>query len=292
MNSMTGFGSASHRDRKLDLEVEVRSVNHRFFTLKQSLPEALSRREADVDRMARDRVGRGSMSMTVSAKRARSTAPTLPDLRRLKETFHGLRKARRALGMKGDVEFADLLAIPGLWSNDRSSEPKADLWPKARKLVATALDALVATRAREGKTIQKDLKGRLDAIDARIRRIRARAPRVIEGYQKRLDDRIKAVLAKKGLEVAQPDLAREVALYSDRCDVSEELQRLGAHVVEFRNILRLKGPIGRRLDFLTQEMMRETNTIASKGNDAAISACAVEVKAEIEKIKEQVENVE
>ena len=94
------------------------------------------------------------------------------------------------------------------------------------------------------------------------------------------------------LDVGRPDLAREVAIYADRCDVSEELQRLGAHTTEFRKILRLKGPIGRRLDFLTQEMVRETNTIASKGNDASISGWAVEIKAEIEKIKEQVENVE
>ena len=143
-----------------------------------------------------------------------------------------------------------------------------------------------------GRTIARDLRSHLSDIEKRIRSIERRVPIVVRGYARRLDDRIRAILAKKGLTIAKLDLAREVALHADRCDVSEELQRLRAHVAEFRKIIASSGLIGRRMDFLTQEMVRETNTIASKGNDAKVAARAVEVKAILEKIREQVENVE
>jgi uncharacterized protein (TIGR00255 family) len=159
-------------------------------------------------------------------------------------------------------------------------------------LVGKALDQLVATRQREGAAIEKDLRARLDAVESCAARVRTRVPSVVEAYQKKLDERVRALLAQKGIEVAKADLAKEVAVYADRCDVSEEVQRLHAHVAEFRKVAASKGAIGRRLDFLTQEMGREANTIASKGNDAEVSAAAVEIKAELEKIKEQVENVE
>ena len=292
MNSMTGFGSATHRHRRLDIEAEMRSVNHRFITLKQSLPNGLSRHESDIDEMIRKRLNRGSVTLSVSVKSRQPMAPSLPNLKALRETCEGLRKIRKTLGLKGDVHLADLMSVPGLWADAQSREPQADLWPRVRKLVAEALNALVAMREREGATIERDLQARLSGIEERLDRIRVRTPLVTASYEKRLDDRVQAILTQKGLEVAKPDLAKEVALHADRCDISEELQRLGAHAQEFRKILKIKGQVGRRLDFLTQEMVRETNTIASKGNDAEISACAVEIKAEIEKIKEQVENVE
>jgi uncharacterized protein (TIGR00255 family) len=122
--------------------------------------------------------------------------------------------------------------------------------------------------------------------------VKERVPSVVESYQKRLDERIQALMRQKGIEGAQVDIVKEVAIHADRCDVSEEAQRLTAHIAEFRKVLSGEGQVGRRLDFLTQEMGRETNTIASKGNDAAISASAVEMKAELEKIKEQVDNLE
>jgi uncharacterized protein (TIGR00255 family) len=292
MNSMTGFGSASLRDRRLDIDVEVRSVNHRFLTLKQSLPDALARSENEIEQMVRSRLGRGSVTVSVSVKSSRvDDGPPLPDLKTFKAAAKHLREIQKALGLKGEIKMEDLLAIPSLWNNG-VSEPSEELWPRVKKLLAKALDQLVETREREGAKISDALGGHLQTIEGRLVKVQSRVPNVVEAYQKRLDDRIQQLLTQRGLEAAKVDIVKEVAIHADRCDTSEEIQRLRAHIGEFRKIVAQKGQVGRRLDFMTQEMGRETNTIASKANDGEIAASAVEMKAELEKIKEQVENVE
>lgn len=291
MNSMTGFGSASLRDRRMDIDVEVRSVNHRFLTLKQSLPDSLARYDGEIEQMVRARLGRGSVTVSISVKTPRDSEPALPDLKTFKAVAKQLRDVQKALGLKGEIKMEDLLAIPSLWSNG-AAEPSEDLWAKVKKLLPKALDQLVASREREGEKISDALKGHLENIEGRLGKVQARVPLVVESYQKRLDDRIQQLLTQRGLEAAKVDIVKEVAIHSDRCDTSEEIQRLRSHMGEFRKIVAQKGQLGRRLDFMTQEMGRETNTIASKANDGEIAACAVEMKAELEKIKEQVENVE
>jgi len=288
---MTGFGSASLRDRRMDIDVEVRSVNHRFLTIKLSVPDALSRHESEIEQTVRGRLGRGSVTVSVSVKSPRGAEPTLPDLKTFKAYAKQLRGVQKALGLKGDLEIVDLLAIPALWSNG-SAEPDEDLWPKVKKLLPKALDQLVEAREREGGKIATAFESHLTGIEGRLGKVASRVPMVVDSYQKRLDDRIQQLLTQRGLEAAKLDIVKEVAIHADRCDTSEEIQRLRAHIGEFRKITAQKGQLGRRLDFLTQEMGRETNTIASKANDGEIAACAVEMKAELEKIKEQVENVE
>lgn len=293
MKSMTGFGRAVKRDRRFDIEAEVRSVNHRFLSLKVSMPEALSHYESEVEQLVRDRLTRGSVVVSVAMTSNAEAGPALPSLPRLRQVYKGLEAMRRALGVKGDISMETLLSVPGLWSSAALQNGTTDkAWPAVRKLVEKALDGLVSMRESEGQAIRKEVLSRLELIDRVVARIRERAPMVVNAYQKKLDDRIGSLLAEKGLEVAKQDLVREIALFADRCDISEELQRLSAHVEGYRKIVRDGGAIGRRLDFLTQEMLRETNTMASKGSDSGISALAVEIKAELEKLKEQAENVE
>jgi uncharacterized protein (TIGR00255 family) len=291
MNSMTGYGRASRRDRKFDIEVEVRSVNHRFLALKQNLPDGLSRHEAEIDQAVRARLERGSLNLTVSIKAGGGSRPVLPDLKALRDCHLGLERARKALRLPGAVEMRDLLAVPSLWSVPGAAAA-SDFWPQVRPLVDEALDALAAARAREGAAIARALRAHLTAVEGHLRRVEERGPASLEAYRRKLDDRIQAILAQKGLEAAPVDVAKEVAMHADRCDVSEEIQRLKTHTAEFRKLTSSKGQIGRRLEFLTQEMGREANTIASKGNDAGISSAAVAIKAELEKIKEQAENLE
>jgi len=288
---MTGFGSASQRDRRLDIDVEVRSVNHRFLTIKQSLPDSLARLENEIEQMVRAKLGRGSVNISVSVKSTREDGPSLPDLKTFKAAAKHLREIQKALGLKGEIKMEDLLAIPSLWNNGLS-EPAEELWPKVKKLLSKAIDQLVETREREGAKISDALHGHLQTIESRLGKVQSRVPQVVDAYQKRLDDRIQQLLTQRGLEAAKIDIVKEVAIHADRCDTSEEIQRLKAHIGEFRKIVAQKGQVGRRLDFMTQEMGRETNTIASKANDGEIAASAVEMKAELEKIKEQVENVE
>lgn len=292
MNSMTGFGSASRRDRRVGIEVEARSVNHRFLSLKQSVPEGLGRFEPEIDQLVRARVSRGSVTVTVSLKAADQENAALPALKAVRTCHRKLREMKKSLRIPGDVELRDLLAVPTLWSASNSQAEAAAHWPAVKRLVAEALDGLAAARAREGDRIARDLRGRVEAIEEHLDRVQERVPAAVQAYQKKLDDRIQAILSEKGLSSSQVDVVKEIALYADRCDISEEIQRLRAHVAEFRRILLLKGQIGRRMDFLVQEMGRETNTIASKGSDAEISSRAVHIKAELEKIREQVENVE
>ena len=291
MNSMTGFGSASLRERRMDIDVEVRSVNHRFLTIKLSVPDSLSRHESEIEQLVRARLGRGSVTVNVSVKIPRTTETSLPDLKTFKAYAKQLRDIQKALGLKGEIRMEDLLAVPSLWSNG-AVESDEELWPRVKKLLPKAVDQLVETREREGQKIAGAFKNHLESIEARLGKVESRVPTVVESYQKRLDDRIQQLLAQRGLEAARLDIVKEVAIHSDRCDTSEEIQRLRAHIGEFRKIVAQKGQLGRRLDFLTQEMGRETNTIASKANDGDIAASAVDMKAELEKIKEQVENVE
>jgi uncharacterized protein (TIGR00255 family) len=275
----------------MDIDVEVRSVNHRFLTIKHSLPDTLARLEGEIEQMIRAKLGRGSVTVSVSVKSSREAGPSLPDLQTFKAAAKQLREIQKALGLKGEITMEDLLAIPSLWNNGLS-EPAEELWPRVKKLLARALDQLAEAREREGAKIAEALQGHLQAIEGRLGKVQARVPSVVDAYQKRLDDRIQQLLTQRGLEAAKLDIVREVAIHADRCDTSEEIQRLKAHIGEFRKIVGQKGQLGRRLDFMTQEMGRETNTIASKANDGEIAASAVEMKAELEKIKEQVENVE
>lgn len=292
MNSMTGFGSASRRSRGLDLEVEIRSVNHRFLLLKQNLPEGFGRVEGEIERLVRARIARGSVTVSVCVKAASGPGAPLPDLPTLRATARRLRDIGKALGLKGELTLADLLSIPSLWTDPRPDGPAAELWPRLRPLVSRAVDRLAACRAREGAKIARDIEMHLDVIEKRLNEIEKRAPEVVAAYERKLEERIRTLLAQKGIPEARTDVVKEVALHADRVDISEEIQRLRGHIGEFRKILGLKGQVGRRLDFLTQEMGRETNTILSKGNDTRISALGVEIKTELEKIKEQVENVE
>lgn len=291
MQSMTGYGSAKGKSGEFDVRVEIRSVNHRFFSLKQSLPEGLARFEGEVERIVRSKIERGSLTLGVSMKALRAAAPALPDPKVVKEVVKRLETIRKVAGVKGEIEMGTLLAIPHLW-NSAGEESAERAWPDVRELVTKAVADLAKMRRREGDRIREDIEARLASIGRLVARVRERAPAVLESYQKRLEDRIATLLTQRGIELMKTDLLKEVAVFADKSDVSEEIQRLGSHVEEFRRILGTDGSIGRRLDFLTQEMAREANTMTAKGNDSAIAIHAVEIKAELEKIKEQSENVE
>ncbi len=293
MNSMTGFGRASGRGRGFDIDVEARSVNHRFLSVKVSLPEDLSRYEGEIDRVVRSRMARGSVNVAVTLKRLGPDPALRPDPRQIRDFYRRLESIRKSLKIKEPVPFQAVLTAPPVWAAPAAMTDDAGRsWAAVKRLVDRALGNLVRGRAREGAGIRKDILARLDTIDAASAQIRVRAPRVLETYQKKLDERIAAIVGARGFDASKADLAKEIALFADKSDISEELQRLAAHVGSCREIVNEGGSIGRRLDFLTQEMVRETNTLASKGSDAGISEAAVRIKSELEKIKEQAENVE
>lgn len=292
MNSMTAFGRASARASGCDIEVEIRSINHRYLSTRLTLTDELARFEPEVEAAVRAAFERGTVTVRVVVRR-----PSIPDPRRaasrVKRFHKSIEAMKRAVGQKGPVPFESILALPGLWETVEDRGPSADeLWPAVRKALGEAVKQLAAGRAREGAQIAKDLGGRIAAILETTKKIEKRAPSVVKQYEDRLAARVKTVLESHGVENAKVDVAKEIAIFADRCDVTEEIQRLTFHSAKLRQVLAEKQPIGRKIEFLAQEMTREANTLASKANDGEISAMAVEIKAEVEKIKEQAENVE
>ncbi len=294
MRSMTGFGRAHVPVRQGTLEAEIRSVNHRYLKLKAVLPDALKPLEPEVEEIVRRAVRRGAVQVTVEivASKEPPDAPRLNE-RALRSYLRQIRSAQKSLRLPGEVPPAVLFALPQVWMPEAREEDAAGaLAAAARKAVAKAAEDLVATRDREGRGIRRACLGFLDRMDESVRAVRARAPHVVKEYQAKLRERVHALLAEAGTRLQEPDLLREIALFADKCDIAEELQRLEAHLREFRRQVETGGEIGRRLDFLSQEILRESNTIGVKANDYTISASMVGVKAELEKVKEQLENVE
>lgn len=289
---MTGYGSAKKRNGNFDIEVEVRSVNHRFINLKQSLPDGLVRHENEIDKLLRQKVRRGSVTVLVTLKPIHHKTQNIPDGKTIKTFVRHLRQIQKEAGIAGEINMEGLFSFPHLWNNSGHEDKEAASWPVTKQLLIEAFDNLAKMRQKEGSGIRKDLEGRLKRIEKLASLIEKRTGGVLTRYENRLESRIKNLLKNKGFDIAKPDILREVAVHADKCDISEELQRLQSHIKQFRSIIKSTGQMGRKLDFLNQEMVRETTTMTAKGNDAKISSSAVNIKAELEKIKEQVENIE
>lgn len=293
MKSMTGFGSAAGEARDMTISVEVRSVNHRFFSMRMNLPEELSIYEPVIERMVRAKVSRGTVNLSVSI--ASSNGGEGPEIREelFKKIFRRFSSLKRATGSKDPLSFEALLGLPFLWQQTNHSTARVrNAWPRIKRLIDEALKALMKMRDEEGRAIREDLAARVSVIEECVTRIAARAPMVEtfhrEKILKKLSDLVKQVDAGNSVEAMFKDIAQSV----DKSDIAEEIQRLSHHAQQFRRTLESRGKVGRRLDFLTQEMVRETNTIASKAADPDIIDQTIEIKSQLERIKEQVENVE
>jgi uncharacterized protein (TIGR00255 family) len=294
MRSMTGFGKTRVTVRQGTIEAEVRSVNHRYFKFKLIAPALLSPYEAEMEEIVRQEVHRGAVELSLVVSPSKSSPP-VPRLNLEALEFH-LRQVRRAqsrLRVPGDVPLSLLLTLPQVWEDpEGASGDGAALWAAARKAVAGAVRDLTAARDREGRGIRKACLTFLDRMERTLRTVQVRVPQVVQEHHRKLRDRLQTLLKEAPVRLQEQDLLREVALIADRCDVAEELQRLASHLAEFRRRLTAGGEVGRRLEFLAQEILREANTVGVKANDYAVSAAMVDVKAELEKIKEQMENVE
>ncbi len=290
IRSMTGFGAGRGTAPGEDVEVEVRSVNHKFCEVKVRMPRELGALEHELVRAVKERLARGGVEVTV--RRATAGAGLAPrvDVALAESYARAFAEIQARLGLPGAITLADVLAAEGVV---RLEERAVDLGAVSAALrggLTVALDALVEMRAREGAALARDLGARLELIEQLVARVAELSPQLVEQYRARLDERI-AELAR-GVALDPARLAQEVALFADRTDVAEEITRLGSHVAQVRALLALAEPAGRKLDFLVQEMHREVNTIGSKSQSAEIAAIVVALKAEVERMREQVQNVE
>jgi len=295
IHSMTGFGNVRFRVEEWTFELEMRSVNHRHFDARIRLPRLLTNLEPDVRARLANRLARGRIDLTVIAPEGGAPTPRLEvDLAAAREYLAAGRALAETDGVRGELDAKSLLALPGV---SRFVEPAiADGLLRERTLEAVdqGLEALCAMRASEGAALARDLCARLDRVGEIAGEVEQRSGLVQESVRERLRKRARQLEAETGL-LDEARLHQEIAIAADRMDVTEEIVRLSSHLDQFRELLDGAGPgrpVGRQLEFLLQELVREANTIGSKGSDAPIAHWVVELKTELERLREQVQNVE
>lgn len=301
---MTGYGSASVQDRGVHFSLELRSLNNRYFKAATRLPEELAGLEALVETALRKRVHRGSFAVTVKVKVDESAATSAINDQALLAYLGHLETVRDKVGDGSvQIDLTQLLVLPGVLQPAADHHTLTELAKQTLPdLLDQAADRLLEMRTVEGQSLRQDLLHQQEHMRTQVQLIGERAPAVVQEYHQKLAARVNELMAKAKLKVDENDLIREVAVYADRADISEELSRITGHLDQFCGILEAEDtaaaetprdePAGRTLDFIAQEMLREANTIGSKSNDAAISRAVVELKSRIDRIKEQVQNVE
>ena len=290
IRSMTGFGAGRGAQGDEEIDVEARSVNHKFCEVKVRLPRELAALEIEIARVVKERLARGGVEIAVRRAPGRGTLAPRVDAVLAGEYAAAFRALRDRLGLAGDVGLQDVLAAEGVVALEERAVDLEGARAAAAAALAAALDALGAMRAREGEALARDVAGRLAQVEVLVARVEGAAPQSIEHYRTRLQERM-AELAR-GFTPDPARLAQEVALFADRMDVAEEITRLRSHVAQMRTLVASDEPAGRKMEFLVQEMHREANTIGSKSQSADIAATIVALKAEIERLREQVQNVE
>jgi uncharacterized protein (TIGR00255 family) len=290
MKSMTGYGRGECNHNGVKFAVEISSVNRRQSDILVNLPKELAELEPRIREEINARVSRGRLNVVIAFHVGKLQHQAELDTALAKKYLRAIRKLQKELGINGSATLDTVLRAPGVLKlNETALDPEV-AWHCIEKALRQALERLVTMREKEGRHLRADLAKRLANIEQRVKTIAALTPETQKRYQQALHERLKAA----GLDLPLDDerLLKEVIFFAERCDISEELTRLESHLKQFRDHLDDSEPVGRTLDFLTQEMGREINTIGSKANDAAISREVVNVKAELEKIREQVQNIE
>ncbi|HET8542634.1 MAG TPA: YicC/YloC family endoribonuclease [Anaeromyxobacter sp.] len=290
IRSMTGFGSGRGGAAGEELDVEIRSVNHKYCEVKVRLPRELSALEADATKAVRERLARGGVDVAVRRSGAAGAVAPRVDVPLAEAYARAFADVKARLGLDGGVTVADVVGAEGVVRLEERALDLEAAREALRTALAGALDALLAMRTREGEALARDLAARLDAVEGLVARAAALVPQTVEHHRARLAERVQELTRGIGVDPAR--LAQEVALFADRTDVTEEVTRLRSHLAQARALLAGAEPAGRKLDFLVQEMHREVNTIGSKSQSAEIAGIVVSAKAEIERMREQVQNVE
>jgi len=293
LKSMTGFGRGEFVDDDYRFIVEIKAVNHRYNEISIRMPKTFGSLEDKIRRAVAGVLVRGRIDIFITADEYGQSKKTVRIDKELAIAYH---KALKDLG--------DLLAIPvneninniARYPDVLRVEEVADdvslLWPKMSQAIDDAVNNLMAMRLAEGANIQKDMLARIDKIGEYILFVEGRAPQIAEEYREKLFSRMRDLLSAVGAEPDESRLLQEAALFADRTSITEELVRLGSHLLQLRETLLADDSVGRKLDFIIQEVNRETNTIGSKANDSAVANMVLEIKSEIEKVREQIQNIE
>ena len=298
LKSMTGFGRGQYEDENFSITVEMKTVNHRYNEVAIRLPRFLNPLEDKIRKTILKTVNRGRIDVFINADYTTSENCTLKVDKNLAAAYHkALQEVGAAIGLEELIinsaqEVMYLSRCQDVINVKEGFFDVETVWHKVEQAVNEALKNLVAMRETEGGNIYGDFIYRADLIAEKLTQIEARSPMVVEEYQAKLTDRLNNLLADHNITVEPERLLQEVAIFADRASITEEIVRLKSHIKQFKNIINSDQPVGRKLDFLIQEFNREANTIASKANDYTLAQIVVEIKAEIEKIREQIQNIE
>lgn len=287
---MTGFGVGEAPLGDGRVTVELRALNHRFLDVRVRLPEELAEQNFFIEQLARESLARGRFDIGVRLEGAALPPPRF-SIDRARALYRGLCQLRDELAPGTDLPITALTGMPDLVTTPTSADSEGAR-AALKEAFEAALTRLDEMRVQEGSALSRELNARLDSARRLRSTISARGGEMLDGYRNRLRERLERLLSESGVQLDPTRLEAEMVILADRSDVTEELVRLESHFDQFAQLLAAEGPIGRRLDFLLQEIGRESNTIGAKSQDAKISHLVVEMKAELERIREQVQNVE
>ena len=291
MKSMTGFGEGEAKSEIGRCAVQMQSVNSRYFKLNIGLPRELAALEPKVRNFLQKKIGRGQLGVHISfIPPGGSMERVTVDRRACKELAVQLNGIRRWLNIKGPLDMSTLVNTGAILKREMVRVSERPVWTLVRKALAHAREELLGSQENEGRLIYHDFVKRWRKVDSLSWRIEALRPRAVRRCEERIHEKVRTILG--GANYDERRLLAEVSIYADRVDITEEMVRFRSHLKNFRRLLQGKGEIGKKLDFTIQEILREVNTITNKANDAAISRIAIDIKAELEKIREQIQNIQ
>jgi uncharacterized protein (TIGR00255 family) len=288
---MTGFGRGEYKSEKQDFLVEIKTVNHRYSDLFLKLPRQLSFLEDKIRESISKCISRGKIDVFVSYEEyGDNSRSVLLDEPLAKAYLKSVEALKEKYNLKDDISVSLIARFPDVLKVEKTEVDEDETWQSFKKALDEALEALVKMRETEGAGLKKDMIERASYILGIVDNIDEYSPQVVKDYKQRLESRLKELLNQQVVDESR--IATEVAIFADRCSINEEIVRLKSHIRQFKQTLDMDQPVGRKLDFIVQEMNREINTIDSKANDIEIAKHVVEIKSEIEKIREQIQNIE
>ena len=291
LRSMTGYGRAQKILNGRDILVEIRSVNHRYYEYSSRIPRAYGYIDEKLKAMLKTGISRGKVevSVTISNIEGRDTEIAL-NMGVAEGYILALRGAAEELGLDDDLNLSNLIKLPDIFNIQKTPDNEEQIWEDVSEVAGEALERFVSMRGTEGDRLKKDVLDKADFILSMVGRVEALSPLTVENYRSKLFQRLSEVL--EGREVDEQRVLTEAAVFAEKIAVDEETVRLRSHIAQLKNMLDSEEAVGRKLDFLVQEMNREVNTIGSKAQDLNITKIVVDMKAEIEKIREQIQNIE
>jgi len=291
IKSMTGYGRFEHVDENRKIIIDLRSVNHRYCDITVKVPRAYSYLEDKIKEYVASNISRGKVEVFLYIENYTSNDKVVTVDHVLAENYYSvLKELKETYDLRNDVGISDLARFSDIFVTRQQDEDKDKAWEMVKTCLAPAVDDFVAMRVREGERLKENLLERARAIKGLVAQIAERSPEMLKEYEARLRARIDELLGD--FKADEGRILTEVGVMADKVCVDEELVRLNSHFEELEKILALSEPVGRKLDFLVQEINRETNTIGSKANDFGLAKCVVEIKSEIEKLREQIQNIE